>query len=93
MKIDVGKFARLARIKLTPGESKKFGDDLKGILNHFEELQDVNTKSVHPMAGGINSQNVFRDDKSDHEASRPTGGANQFPESKDGYLKVPKVFE
>lgn len=93
MRIDVKKFARLARIKLNPRESKTFGEDLKDILNYFEELQDLDTKKVSPMTGGTDIQNVFRDDELNPKKYRPTGGTEQFPEQKDGYLKVPKVFE
>lgn len=92
MKFDVEKFARLARIKLTPKESKEFTDSLGDILDHFEELQGLDTKKVSPMTGGTDAQNVFRDDKYSKE-NRVSGGVDQFPESKDGYLKVPKVFE
>lgn len=91
MKFDIEKFARLAKIKLTTKESKELSKDLEGILNHFEELQELDTEKVLPMTGGTLLKNVFREDK--EEEYRISGGVENFPESKDGYLKVPKVFE
>jgi len=93
MKFDVGKFARLARVKLTPKESKKFNKDLGDVLSHFSELKELNTDKVVPMTGGTSLTNVFRDDQADSKDHRVSGGTEQFSESKDGYLKVPKVFE
>jgi len=91
MEFDIEKFARLARIKLTPKESKKLSKDLEGILGHFEELQEIDTSKVSPMTGGTLLKNVFREDK--EEKKRISGGVKNFPESKEGYLKVPKVFK
>jgi len=93
MKIAVKKYAHLARVKLSGKETSKLDKDLQKILDHFRELEGLDTKGVNPMTGGTEAQNVFRDDKSDTRKHRPTGGADHFPEEKDGYLKVPKVFE
>jgi len=92
MDFDIKKFARLARIKLTPTESKKIDKDLEGILDHFKELEQVDTKKVKPMTGGTSLTNVFRED-AESEDHRVGGGTDQFPESRDGYLKAPKIFE
>ena len=44
------------------------------------------------MAGGTDLRNVFRGDD-ERENTNRGAGKDQFPESKDGYLKVPPVFE
>jgi len=89
---DIEKFARLARIKLTPQESKKIGHDLRDILGHFEELETVDTKNVKPMTVGTSLSNIFREDET-QQKSKPEGGTDQFPETKNGYLKAPKIFD
>ncbi len=91
MEFDIKKFADLARVKITEKESKKIGGDLQGILDYFAELQELDTKKVTPMTGGTELKNVFRDDES--SSHRISGGGEQFQETKDGYLKVPKIFE
>lgn len=89
--------AELARIKLTPEESKKYLKDLKNILDHFTELKEVNTEKVKPLTGGTDLQNVFREDAVDFgqraEMVNIEGRIiDAFPETEKGYLKVPKVF-
>jgi len=93
MKFDLKKFAHLARINLTSAESKKIEADLQDVLGHFKELEGLNTEKIKPMTGGTSLKNVFREDESDSKDHRAKGGSEQFPESKDGYLKVPKVFK
>jgi aspartyl-tRNA(Asn)/glutamyl-tRNA(Gln) amidotransferase subunit C len=84
--------AKLARIELDPGEEEKLLSDLGNILDHFGELQELDTANVSPMTGGTDLKNVFRED-TERESTNRGAGADAFPESKDGYLKVPPVFE
>ena len=88
--------AKLARIELTPEEEEKLLKDLGNILGHFEELQQLDTANVPPMAGGTDLVGVFRDDSADEggrESTNHGAGVDAFPESKDGYNVVPPVFE
>ncbi|MEK7590362.1 MAG: Asp-tRNA(Asn)/Glu-tRNA(Gln) amidotransferase subunit GatC [Patescibacteria group bacterium] len=87
--------AGLARIELKKGEEEKFLTDLKNILNHFQELQALNTENVQPLTGGTEQKNVMREDavfEENHfeKAEKITG---QFPDEEKGYLKIPPVFE
>ncbi len=92
MKFDIKYFAKLARVKLTSEEEDKFSDDLGKILNHFNELQELDTSDVKPMTGGTELRNVFREDEAREERLGRTG-VEQFPEVKGDFLSVPKVFE
>ncbi|MDP2650915.1 MAG: Asp-tRNA(Asn)/Glu-tRNA(Gln) amidotransferase subunit GatC [bacterium] len=92
MKFDIKYFAKLARIKLTGEEEKRFTKDLGEILDHFKQLQEVDTSEVQPMTGGTELRNVFREDEP-RESRLDRTGVEQFPEAKDDFLKVPKVFE
>lgn len=83
--------AGLARIELKDAEKEKLLGDLTNILNHFEELKEVDTKNVEPMTGGTLLTNIERKDEIDTE--RLGKGKSGFPETKKGYLKVPPVFE
>ena len=86
--------AGLARLKLTEHEEEKFLHDLGKILEHFKELQEVNTENVVPMAGGTELTNISRADAVDEKLCLPRDRAvEQFPESEGGFLKVPPVFE
>jgi len=84
--------ADLARIDLDKKQEAKLLKDLKSILGHFEELASLDTKKVVPITGGTSLKNITREDE--FNEIKDTGkGVDAFPESKDGYLKVPPVFE
>jgi|GEM_PF-138394 aspartyl-tRNA(Asn)/glutamyl-tRNA(Gln) amidotransferase subunit C len=84
--------ADLARIKIDPKEEDKLIKDLGSILGHFEELQELDTTTVAPMTGGTDLKNVFRND-TERESTNRGAGLEAFPESKNGFLKIPPVFE
>ena len=88
--------AQLSRIEIDPKEADKLVTDLGAILDHFKELQELDTANVPPMTGGTDLINVFREDAVENGGRENTNrgaGVDAFPESKDGYNKVPPVFE
>ena len=88
--------AKLARIELDPNEEERLIKDLGAILGYFAELQALDTANVEPMPGGTDLRNIFRDDRGESGGPENTNrgaGADAFPESQDGYLKTPPVFE
>ncbi len=91
-KSDLEHLAKLARIELDPKEEEKLLKDLGNILDHFKELQELDTANVQPMTGGTDLKNVFRSD-TERENTNRGEGADAFPEKKDGFLKIPPVFE
>ena len=92
MEFDVEYFARLARIKLTEAEKTRLAKELGDILVHVEELKEVDTKDVVPMTGGTDLRSVYREDEPNIFDDCGKGPAN-FPDRKDGFLRVPKIFE
>lgn len=88
--------ASLARLELDPKEEEKLLSDLGTILEHFKELQALDTTNVEPMTGGTDLKNVFREDGADNDGPESTNrgaGVEAFPKSEDGFLKIPPVFE
>lgn len=92
MEFDVEYFARLARIKLTEAEKVQFTRELRDILAYVEELKAVDTDDVIPMTGGTDLRSVYREDKPNifDDSGK---GPDSFPDEKDGFLRVPKIFE
>lgn len=93
MDLKVDYVAKLARIKLTPEEEAKFSEDLNKILEHFKELQSLNTDKIKPLTGGTDLKNTLRQDG---EKIREADGSKlqkSFPDEEKGFLKVPPVFE
>lgn len=94
-KRELAHLAKLARIELNPQEEEKLLKDLGNILDHFRELQELDTGNVPPMTGGTDLKNVFREDGGRENTNRGAG-AEAFPpdsKTKEGFLKVPPVFE
>ncbi len=92
-KKQLGHLAQLARLELNAGEETKYLNDLKKILDHFQELQAVNTDEVMPMTGGTELKSIFRPDEINENRLRPDTSVEQFPEREKNLLKVPPVFE
>lgn len=88
MSFDVERYAKLARIKLTEEEIEKFQKDIGELLEHAQELKKIKA-DVEPMTGGTDLRNVFREDV----AEPAKDFEPNFPESENGYLKVPKILD
>ncbi len=91
IKKDLEKLAELARLDLKANEEEKLLGDLTKILNHFEELKEVDTESVAPMTGGTEAENVLREDDENLTLDK-NKAIEVFPENSGGFLKVPPVF-
>jgi aspartyl/glutamyl-tRNA(Asn/Gln) amidotransferase C subunit len=90
-KKEVENLVELSRIRLTEREKERALQDLEKILSYVAELKEVPTDGIPPMAGGTALTNGTRADggtRLDADAAR-----DAFPEKKDGFLKVPPVFE
>jgi aspartyl-tRNA(Asn)/glutamyl-tRNA(Gln) amidotransferase subunit C len=84
--------AKLSRIELSDKEEEKLLKDLDEILDYFKEIKSLDTSKVTPMTGGTELKNVAREDD-EREKTNSRCGVENFPETKDGALKVPSVFE
>ncbi len=64
-------------------------------MDHFKELQALDTSAVLPMTGGTDLRSVFREDAESGgpENTNRGAGVEAFPENKQGFLKIPPVFE
>jgi aspartyl-tRNA(Asn)/glutamyl-tRNA(Gln) amidotransferase subunit C len=55
--------AHLARLELSAGELATMTRQLSAILDYVQQLQEVPTEGVEPLAHPLPIQNVFRDDE------------------------------
>ena len=85
--------AALARIELHKHEEEKLLKDLEKILAHFEELKELKTENVVPMAGGTELKSITREDGGTAQPLSADAAADAFPEKERRYLKIPPVFE
>ena len=95
MKLDtntINKIAKLARIKLSDEEAKDLLRDMNSILDWVEQLNEVNTDSIEPLANISSSILPQRKDESRDENSSDEILQNS-PDKLEGYFAVPKVVE
>jgi len=88
----VTRIAKLARIKLGPGEAEPLVGELNGILTWIEQLGEVDTTGVEPMAAVIPNTLRWRDDVVTDGGVVAKVLANA-PASEAGFFAVPKVIE
>ena len=60
---EVRRIALLARLGLSDEEVERLRDQLSNILEHFEELSQLDTGNLLPTAQSVNLENVYRQDE------------------------------
>ena len=88
----VSRIARLARIRLAPGEAEPLVGELNGILRWIEQLGEVDTTGVEPMAAVIPNTLRWRADEVTDGGVVDRVLANA-PAREAGFFAVPKVIE
>lgn len=84
--------AHLARLELSSAELTLMAEQLTGILDYFNQLQQVDTENVEPLAHPLPIQNIFREDES--KPSLPVDAAlANAPDRRGDFYGVPAVLE
>jgi aspartyl-tRNA(Asn)/glutamyl-tRNA(Gln) amidotransferase subunit C len=82
--------AMLARIGLEPGDDDFYAEQLSGILQHIDRLQQVNTDDIPPTAQVVEIAAVLRDDAPRPSLSQEDALANA-PAAVNGMFRVPSI--
>ena len=90
--LDVESVAHLARIALTPEETRAFADQIGRILEHIELLRRVDVSAVEPTAHANPVFNVLREDVPVEGLERDSALA-LAPRQAHHLIMVPKVVE
>src|SRR5204863_3311633 len=89
---DVRWVAHLARLQLTDAELEMMTRQLGAILDYVDQLKQVNTEGVEPLAHPLKVHNVFRPDEP--RPSLPVDEALANAPARQGdYFAVPAVLE
>jgi aspartyl-tRNA(Asn)/glutamyl-tRNA(Gln) amidotransferase subunit C len=89
---EVAKVALLARLRLGPGELELFTGQLNAIVGFVEQLGELDTANVEPLAHGVEVRNVFREDVRGPSLPREDALANAPKRNAESFL-VPAVLE
>jgi aspartyl-tRNA(Asn)/glutamyl-tRNA(Gln) amidotransferase subunit C len=88
---DVEKVALLARLRLTQAELDTMTGQLAQIVGYVDQLSQVKTDGIEPMAHAIELNNVFKDDRVAPSLPREEALANAPHHDEQAYL-VPAVL-
>jgi aspartyl-tRNA(Asn)/glutamyl-tRNA(Gln) amidotransferase subunit C len=88
----VRKVATLARLKVSENDLKRYGPQLTNILKFIEQLEEVDTSSVAPLASVVDIKLPLREDVVTDGNIQKEVLANA-PEQMEGFFVVPKVVE
>ena len=91
-KSDIEHLCNLSKLNLDEEEQTVFLSQMQSILDMIEELQEVNTGDIEPMAHPLQMTQRLRDDEVTEFNDREKYQKNtDFAE--DGFYKVPKVID
>ena len=91
-KQDVAKVARLARIKMDDDKLEALVPQLSNIIGFVEQLSEVDTDNVEPLASVVDINLRLREDEvTDGGYAKEI--LSNAPEELEGYFVVPKVVE
>ena len=91
-KSDIEHLCNLSKLNLDDEEQSVFLSQMQSILDMIEELQDVDTGDIEPMAHPLQMTQRLRDDEVTEFNDREKYQKNTEL-AEDGFYKVPKVIE
>lgn len=91
-KDEVRHVAMLARVGLEPGDEEFYAEQLSGILDHIDRLQQLDTEDIPPTAQVVEIESRLRDDEPRESLSQEEALANA-PAAVNGFFRVPSIQE
>jgi aspartyl-tRNA(Asn)/glutamyl-tRNA(Gln) amidotransferase subunit C len=86
------KVARLARIAVEDGELARLADELSGILDFMEQLNELDVEGVEPMVS-VTPMRLKRRADGVTDGGMPDSILANAPDAREGFFAVPKVVE
>ncbi|MEM7466710.1 MAG: Asp-tRNA(Asn)/Glu-tRNA(Gln) amidotransferase subunit GatC [Pseudomonadota bacterium] len=84
--------ASLAKLDLQRLDVPSLNKDLSNILTFVQQMDDVDTSDIEPLASPVRTENLLRDDLADRDIDREKFQATA-PSTENGLYLVPKVIE
>jgi len=89
---DVEKIAHLARLQINDSDIREVGQRISNILQMIDQMQNVDTREVSPMAHPFDAAQRLRPDQITEQDQRDYL-QRIAPATQDGLYLVPKVIE
>jgi aspartyl-tRNA(Asn)/glutamyl-tRNA(Gln) amidotransferase subunit C len=92
-KDDVMHVAKLAKLDISDAEIAKYTTQLSSVLDHFEELSEVDTKDVEPTSQTTGLTGVDRNDIiTNSESLTQDEALSGTDQTYNGYIKVKAIL-
>ncbi|WND02456.1 Asp-tRNA(Asn)/Glu-tRNA(Gln) amidotransferase subunit GatC [Temperatibacter marinus] len=91
-KATVAKIARLSRIKIDEEKQAALAGELNNILGWIEQLEEVDTDGIEPMASVVDTKLKWRTDVIT-DGDKQESVLKNAPKAEYGFFAVPKVIE
>ena len=92
-KKDVEHIAKLSKLKLSDAETEKFANQLSGVIEYVEQLNEVDTEGAEPTSQATGLENVYREDKVEENSIKHEEIAKNAPDFDGESFIVPGVFQ
>lgn len=89
---EILKLAKLARLDLSEDEIKEYIDELSGILQYVEQLQQIDVAGLEPTNQVTGLVNVTRADEIVDYGYVPADLISNVPATKDGQIQVKRML-
>jgi len=89
---DVLKIAHLARLGIQQEQLESYASDLSNIMNLVEQMNQVDTSDIEPMAHPLDQMQRLRADVVSESNQRDALQKNA-PDIEDGLFLVPRVID
>lgn len=89
---DVLKIAHLARLSVSDEQVKSYASDLSSIMNLVEQMNEIDTSGVEPMAHPLDQSQRLRFDEVTEQNQRELLQENAV-DTEDGLFLVPRVID
>ena len=89
---DVKKVAKLSRIRVDDNQLKQYTNDIQKVLGFMEQLNELNTDNIEPMANPLDGIQVLRNDEI-KDGGYPEIIVNNATDDTMNFFSVPKVVE
>lgn len=84
--------AHLSRLEIKPDELALAATQLTSILDYINQLQQINTDNIEPLAHALDVSNVFREDDLKESLAVDEALANA-PNRQGNFYGVPAILE
>ena len=89
---DINSIAHLARLQIEPADVEQYRADLSNILQLVEQMNQVDTAGIEPMAHPFEAAQRLREDQVT-ESDQRDKFQRIAPDVEQGLYRVPRVIE